>query len=272
MAVTYVRGDRKLITYPVTAATTFAKGEMLAVASNAVKSFTTLSDVGTKAQNQAAAHDVFVGVANVAVTSGTPTSIQVATAGTFTFDCASATFNVGDMVTPIGTGAADAVGVSATSVEVTTNPALAIGRVVKKYASATTRVQVEIAAVHMSRPAPLIASAAGGLGYTTGAGNVATQGTSKATTVAFNAACGQITTHNAALAAGTIVSFTFTNTSIGANDLLVLNHVSGGTVGSYTLNAQCAAGSATINIRNNTAGSLGEALVIGFAVIKGAIA
>lgn len=153
MAVTYVRGDRKLVTFPVTAGTTFAKGELLAVASNAVKSFTTLSDVGTKAQNQAAARDAFAGVANVAVTSGSPASIQVATAGTFTFDCASATFNVGDMVTPIGTGAADAVGVSATSVEVTTNQSLAIGRVVKKYASATTRVQVEIFGVYMGRPA-----------------------------------------------------------------------------------------------------------------------
>jgi hypothetical protein len=54
--------------------------------------------------------------------------------------------------------------------------------------------------------------------------------------------------------------------------VLVLNHVSGGTMGSYTLNARCAAGSATIDIRNNTAGSLGEALVIGFALIKGVTA
>jgi hypothetical protein len=77
---------------------------------------------------------------------------------------------------------------------------------------------------------------------------------------------------NTNLAADTIVSFVLTNTTIGANDLLVLQHQSGGTLGAYTLNASCAAGSATIYVRNNTAGTLGEALVIRYAVIKGAVA
>jgi len=44
--------------------------------------------------------------------------------------------------------------------------------------------------------------------------------------------------------------------------------ISGGTAGSYLLNAQCAAGSANINVRNITTGSLSEAIVIAFAVIK----
>ena len=38
--------------------------------------------------------------------------------------------------------------------------------------------------------------------------------------------------------------------------------------GAYTLNAQVAAGSATINVRNVTAGSLSEAIVIRYTVIK----
>lgn len=262
MAVTYKRGDRKLVTYPVTAATTFAKGELLCLVSNAVKSFTTLGDSGTKAQNQAAAAAIFAGVANVAVTSGSPTSIQVATAGTFEFDCASATFNVGDMVAPIGTGASSAVGVSATSVEATSDPSGAIGRVVKKYGSATTRVLVEIFTKTSSAP-----SAAGYV-----SGGTVTQATSKSTGVTLSTMSGQITLNNAALAAATIVSFTLTNTLLNAGDLLVLNHVSGGTAGSYGLNARCAAGSATIDVRNNSAGSLSEAIVIGFAVIKAATA
>ena len=108
----------------------------------------------------------------------------------------------------------------------------------------------------------------GGVGYATGAGGTATQLTSKSTGVTLSKAAGQITTHNAALAAATIVSFVLTNTAIAAGDVLVLNHVSGGTLGAYTLNARCAAGSATIDIRNNTAGSLSEAIVIGFALIK----
>jgi hypothetical protein len=105
-------------------------------------------------------------------------------------------------------------------------------------------------------------------GYITGEGGTVTQATSKATGVTLDKKCGQITMHDASLAADTTVSFTLTNTTIVATDLLVLNHVSGGTAGSYLLNAQAAAGSASINVRNVTAGALGEAIVIGFAVIK----
>lgn len=109
-------------------------------------------------------------------------------------------------------------------------------------------------------------------GYITGEGGAVTQATSKATGVTLNKRCGQITLNNAALAADTTVSFTLTNSTIAATDLLVLNHVSTGTAGAYTLNAQCGAGSASINVRNVTAASLSEAIVIGFAVIKAAIA
>lgn len=109
-------------------------------------------------------------------------------------------------------------------------------------------------------------------GYITGEGGVVTQLTSKSTGVTLSKKCGQITLNNASLAASTVVSFVLTNTTIGANDLLVLNHVSGGTFGAYTLNARAASGSATIDVRNVTAGILSEAIVIGFAVIKGAIA
>ena len=105
-------------------------------------------------------------------------------------------------------------------------------------------------------------------GYITGEGGTVTQATSKATAVTLNKKCGKITMNAASLAAATTVTFTLTNSTIAATDLLVLNHVSGGTAGSYLLNAQAAAGSASINVRNVTAGSLSEAIVIGFAVIK----
>lgn len=112
-------------------------------------------------------------------------------------------------------------------------------------------------------------SATAGVGYGTGAGGTQTQSTNKSTTVVLNTVCGAITMNNAALNAGTIVSFTLTNSAIAATDVLVLNHISGGTPGSYTLNARAASGSATIDVRNNTGGSLSEAIVIQFAVIKG---
>jgi hypothetical protein len=107
----------------------------------------------------------------------------------------------------------------------------------------------------------------GVFGYINGTGTI-TQATNKATGVTLNTPSGQITLNGAALAADTTVSFTLTNSSITANDVLILNHLSAGTAGSYLLNAQSAAGSASINVRNITAGSLSEAIVLGFAVIK----
>lgn len=117
-----------------------------------------------------------------------------------------------------------------------------------------------------------VISGTGKQGYTTGSGGTVTQLTSKATAVTLNKPTGQITLNNAALAADTTVSFTLTNTIIEAGDILILNHISGGTAGSYLLNAQSAAGSASINVRNITTGSLSEAIVIAFAVIKAVVA
>lgn len=113
-----------------------------------------------------------------------------------------------------------------------------------------------------------VISSTGKQGYTTGAGGTITQNTSKATGVTLNKATGQITLNAAALAADTTVSFTLTNTVIEAGDILIMNHISGGTAGSYLLNAQSVLGSASINVRNITTGSLSEAIVIAFAVIK----
>ena len=105
-------------------------------------------------------------------------------------------------------------------------------------------------------------------GYATGSGGAVTQLTDKTTAVTLSKSTGQITLANAALTASTTVSFTLTNTVIEAGDILVMNHISGGTAGSYLLNAQSAAGSASINVRNISLGSLSEAIVIAFAVIK----
>lgn len=114
--------------------------------------------------------------------------------------------------------------------------------------------------------------ATNGIGYATGAGGSVIQGTSKATGVTLSKATGTITLHNAALAADAIVSFTLTNTAIAANDLLVINHISGGTTGAYTFNAACGAGSAVISVANRSAGSLSESPVLQFALIKGVAA
>jgi hypothetical protein len=114
-------------------------------------------------------------------------------------------------------------------------------------------------------------SPSGGVGYTTGAGGTVSQGGNKSTGVTLNTATGQITMQNTALAADTTVSFTLTNSNLDGTDLMVINHVSGGTAGAYVFNVACNTGSAVISVRNITAGSLSEALVLRFAVIKGSI-
>ena len=110
-----------------------------------------------------------------------------------------------------------------------------------------------------------------GLGYGVGTGGSVTQATSKSTGVTLNKAAGQITMNNAALAATTSVAFTLTNSAIGANDTVVVSLASGNTANSYTVSVDAvAAGSCSISLRNYSAGSLGEAVVLNFAVIKGA--
>ncbi len=113
--------------------------------------------------------------------------------------------------------------------------------------------------------------ATGGIGYATGAGGTVTQGagSGKATAVTLNTVTGAITMNNAALAAATIVSFVLNDSAVTATDMIVAEHESGGTIGSYTINARATgSGTASIDVRNNTAGSLSEAIVVRFAVIK----
>jgi hypothetical protein len=101
-------------------------------------------------------------------------------------------------------------------------------------------------------------------------GNV-TQLTNKTTGVTLNALYGQITTAGAALAAGTSVSFTLTNSQIVANDMVVIQYAGGtaGSAGQYTVQAVAGAGSAVITLRNNSAASRSDAVAIRFAILKG---
>ena len=109
------------------------------------------------------------------------------------------------------------------------------------------------------------------IGYATGAGGTVIQQTSKSTGVTLNTLCGEITMNAASLSAGTTVSFTLANNQIGAHDVIALNLVSGYANMVYFMDAAVtSAGSAVINVRNNGAGPLLEALVIRFAIIKAA--
>lgn len=111
---------------------------------------------------------------------------------------------------------------------------------------------------------------AGELGYTSAAQGTVTQATSKSTGVTLNKSMGRITMNNAALAANTAVTFTLTNSTISAKDVVSVNVSSGGTAGAYAVYVSSLnAGSAEISVRNMTGGSLSEAIIVNFAVIHG---
>lgn len=114
------------------------------------------------------------------------------------------------------------------------------------------------------------AAASGGVGYATGAGGTVTQATSKSTGVTLDKICGEIVMNNAALNRGTAVSFTLTNSTIAATDVVVVNIKSAATANAYSVDVTAvAAGSCRIQLHNFTSGTdLSEAVVLSFAVIK----
>ena len=108
------------------------------------------------------------------------------------------------------------------------------------------------------------------LGYATGAQGTVTQTTDKSTGVTLNKSAGRITMNNAALASNTAASFTLTNNLISANDVIILNVSGGGTAGAYTTYvSSMTTGSAVLTLRNLSAGSLSEAVIVNYAIIHG---
>ena len=184
------------------------------------------------------------------------------------------------LVTPaLGTVASGNISACTSTGQVLTTPTMTapvLGTVASGNISACTSTSMALTTpvigaatgTSLSTSGNQVINGTGKQGYATGAGGTVTQATSKATGVTLSKSTGQITLDGAALSASTTVSFTLTNTAIEAGDILIMNHISAGTAGSYMLNAQSAAGSASINVRNISLGSLSEAIVIAFAVIK----
>lgn len=121
----------------------------------------------------------------------------------------------------------------------------------------------------LTLPAPTQVPVIGVIGYNPGQGLSVSQPTSKSTGIAVNSICGDVTTFDDALSAGAIVQFSLS--SVFAKDGLIgiATHVSGGTKGAYTVvGGLCSGGAFTVSIRNNTGGSLAEALQICFFLFR----
>lgn len=110
----------------------------------------------------------------------------------------------------------------------------------------------------------------GEIGYTAAGQGSVTQLTDKSTAVTLNKGAGRITMNAAALAGNTAVSFTMNNSFISANDILILN-VGAGAVAdptAYTVYvSNLTSGAVVITVRNLTATSRSEAIVLNFALI-----
>ena len=108
------------------------------------------------------------------------------------------------------------------------------------------------------------------LGYAASAQGTVTQLTDKGTGVTLNKSAGRITMNGAALAGNTAITFTLTNNLISANDVIIMNISGGATAGAYTSYVtNMTTGSAVLTLRNLTAGSLSEVVIINFAIIHG---
>ena len=138
---------------------------------------------------------------------------------------------------------------------------------VYEFALLTSNGGSTVSVFDLSRP--LLGSPAAAVGYATGTGGTVTQATDKSTGVTLNKRCGQITMNGDALAAAAEVSFTFTNSFIAATDVVITAICSGATAGAYNTQVDAIAnGSCRISITNFSSGSLSEAIVLNFAVIK----
>jgi len=112
----------------------------------------------------------------------------------------------------------------------------------------------------------LRSSGTAGVGYATGAGGTVTQGTNRTTGVTLNKTSGAITLFSAAGSA-TAATFTVTNSTVAATDVIILNQKSGTDLYDLMVTA-VAAGSFNITFRT-TGGTTTETPVFNFAVIKG---
>jgi hypothetical protein len=108
-------------------------------------------------------------------------------------------------------------------------------------------------------------SGTAGVGYATGAGGAVTQLTSRTTGVTLNKTAGAITMFSAA-GTTTAATFTVTNSTVAATDVIILNQKSGTDLYDLMVTA-VAAGSFNLTFRT-TGGTTTETPVFNFAVIK----
>ena len=91
-------GDTNPVVAAVDAATVVEIGDLVWQDTDDAKPAASVTNHGSKSLNQKALADAFLGVAMQRSRNGETAPIRVATTGVFEFDCASGTFELGDLV------------------------------------------------------------------------------------------------------------------------------------------------------------------------------
>ena len=115
----------------------------------------------------------------------------------------------------------------------------------------------------------LVNNSSGKTGYTTGAGGGVVQATSRTTTVLLNRPTGAITLCSGYAGSTTAATFTVSNNTVAATDVIILNQKSGTDLYDLMVTS-VSAGQFNITFRT-TGGTTVETPVFSFAVISGAV-
>lgn len=135
-------GETNPVILPVDAGSTVEIGDLVYLEVDDARGAASLPDQGTLAANQELLHDKFVGVAMQASPSGSTEPVRVATSGVFELECNAAMFEVGDLFGAEEEGTGTELESQAVVAVAATN--LAVGRCVKRAATATSKVLVDI--------------------------------------------------------------------------------------------------------------------------------
>lgn len=194
-----------------------------------------------------------VAIAKAAITGGTIagiTDLAIADGGTGASDASGARTNLG--LGTIATQNSNAVAITGGAISNVTFSGSFSGM---------TTVQAD----------NMLAEVSTGFATSAGAGGSVIQLTNKTTGVTLNKPTGQITMAAGSIGNDSRVSFTLTNSTIAATDIVIINIASGATADTYGVTVTAvAAGSCRIQVHNLSNAGIDEQLVLNFAVIKGA--
>lgn len=141
-------GDTNPVIAAVDSTTAIEIGDLLFLDTDDAQPAAALTDSGVAATNQEQFAGTFLGVAMQRSRMGDTDPIRVATTGVFEFDCASGTFELGNLMGVASQPAASAL--LSQQVTPVTLPKAAVGRIARREPLATSIVYVDIRSTVMT--------------------------------------------------------------------------------------------------------------------------